>query len=218
MKTFVFDIETAPLPDDELARLQDPFNPADVKLGNVKNPELISAKLKTAAENHFSDFKERAALDAISGKVLAIGFMEMDGNEISIIHGHDEEKILTEFEAMIYGTPGNQNRWIGFNSNQFDWPFIVKRGWKYGLKIQRFFMRGRYASDYMIDLRDKWQLGDRRASGSLDAVSKHLGLAGKTGSGKDFADLYDTDQEKALAYLQNDVQLTRDVAEKIWAI
>lgn len=64
----------------------------------------------------------------------------------------------------------------------------------------------------MVDLRDEWQLGDRQSRGSLDSIAKHLGLGGKTGDGKAFAELWRTDRKQATAYLHNDVELTARVA------
>jgi hypothetical protein len=67
--TIIFDIETGPLPLSELNI--PPFNPADVKLGNVKNPDLIAERIQKAEENHTADFIKNAALDALSGQTLA---------------------------------------------------------------------------------------------------------------------------------------------------
>jgi hypothetical protein len=64
----------------------------------------------------------------------------------------------------------------------------------------------------MVDLRDGWQLGDRQARGSLDSIAKHLGLGGKNGDGKAFAELWRSDREKAAAYLRNDLELTARIA------
>ena len=67
-----FDIETGPLSFGEL--VIPPFDPSQVKLGNIKNPDLIAEKIRTAEENHTADYIRNAALDAISGQVLAIGY------------------------------------------------------------------------------------------------------------------------------------------------
>ena len=73
MNTILFDIETAPLPESELAALVPPFDPAEVRTGNLKDPDKIAAKLAEAEANHRRDFIERAALDPLTGRVLAIG-------------------------------------------------------------------------------------------------------------------------------------------------
>ena len=56
-------------------------------------------------------------------------------------------------------------------------------------------------------------MGDRQARGSLDAIAKHLGIGAKTGSGADFAKLWQSDRAKAVEYLRNDIELTAKLAE-----
>ena len=41
MNQFLFDIETGPLPDAELALLMPPFDPAEIKVGNIKDADKI---------------------------------------------------------------------------------------------------------------------------------------------------------------------------------
>ena len=63
MKTIFFDVETGALPESEIAAIMPPFDPAEVKTGNLKDPDKIAAKLAEAEANHRRDFFERAALD-----------------------------------------------------------------------------------------------------------------------------------------------------------
>ena len=56
-----FDIETGPLPIAEL--VIPPFDPSQVKLGNIKNPDIIAEKIQRAEENHVSDYIKHAALE-----------------------------------------------------------------------------------------------------------------------------------------------------------
>ena len=70
----------------------------------------------------------------------------------------------------------------------------------------------------MIDLREVWQMGDRQAHGSLDAIAKHLGVGAKTGNGKDFAALWEKDRQTAIAYLENDLSITAAIANRMGVI
>jgi uncharacterized protein YprB with RNaseH-like and TPR domain len=103
-------------------------------------------------------------------------------------------------------------RLAGFNIFQFDLPFLIRRSWKHRVPVPLGLRRGRYWNDELIDLREVWQVGDRMARGSLDAIAKHLGVGEKNGDGAEFAKLWATDRTRALAYLQNDVGLTARVA------
>ncbi len=98
----IFDIETGPLPDDELELLLPPFDespyfvgefdPSSVKLGNMKDEAKIADKIESARiahedraarsqdlledarDKHWADFKGNAALSATTGRVICIAY------------------------------------------------------------------------------------------------------------------------------------------------
>ena len=213
MNTIIFDIETGPLPESELAALLPPFDPAEVKTGNIKDPDKIAAKVAEAEANHRQEFIERAALDPLTGRVVAVGLLYPDSGEFHVIGHEDEAATLREFWDVCRGEQGRINQMVGFNTHLFDLPFLIRRSWKHRVPVPLGIRRGRYWADEMLDLRDGWQLGDRQARGSLDAIAKHLGVGAKNGDGKAFAGLWASDRAQAVAYLRNDVQLTAKVAE-----
>jgi DNA polymerase elongation subunit (family B) len=200
-----FDIETGPLPDAELLTQ---FDPLDVAIGNLKDPEKIRAKIDAARESFF----EKAALDPLTGRVLAIGYLSE--RETTILANEDEESLLAEWWHVVRGRMGTTNHLVGFNSHSFDWPFLIRRSWKYGLPVPDLRWKGRWV-EQLIDLRDIWQLGDRQASGSLDKIARHLGLGGKNGDGALFYKLWATDRNAAMTYLRRDVELTAQVGERL---
>jgi 3'-5' exonuclease len=212
MQTIFFDIETGALAESEIAAVMPPFDPAEVKTGNLKDPDKIAAKLAEAEANHRRDFIERAALDPLTGRVVAIGLMYLASGRFEVIGHDDEAQTLRDFWAACRGEMGRVHQMVGFNTHQFDLPFLVRRSWKHRIEMPYGIRRGRWWSDEMVDLRDEWQLGDRQSRGSLDSIAKHLGLGGKTGDGKAFAELWRTDRKQATAYLHNDVELTARVA------
>ncbi len=190
MQTNVFDIETRPLPESELTALVPPFDPAEVKTGNIKDPDKIAAKIAEAEASHRRDFFDKAALDPLTGRVVAIGVMTFDvrgpkglpfnlGGQFSIIGRDDEAQMLSEFWEITRGEMGRTNPMIGFNIFNFDLPFLIRRSWKHGVPVPFGLRRGRYWSDQVIDLRECWQLGDRQAKGSLDSIARHLGVGAK---------------------------------------
>lgn len=222
MKAIYFDIETAPLPEAELAQFlpePKPFNEADVKFGNIKDPEKIREKIENAKLDHDAaqarirlEVIAKAALSALTGRVLAIGILESDFRGLAIFHGDNEADLLASFWNCYKSI--NED-FISFNGNSFDLPFLVRRSWKNGVTIPQGVRRGRYWSDRFIDLREIWLCGEYQGHGSLDTVSKFLGIGEKNGSGADFAKLYYENQAEALAYLQNDVELLEGLASKI---
>lgn len=206
-----FDIETGPLPASEL--VIPPFDPSQVKLGNIKNPDIIAEKIQKAEENHVSDYIRNAALDALSGQVLAIGY-QIEHEKVIVLHvGESTEKeILVAFWKLLDSFE-RKPQIIGFNVKPFDLPFLIKRSWKHRVTVPYWIRCGRYWNDLVTDLRETWQLGDNRAHGSLNAISRHLGLGEKSGNGAMFSELFHTDRQAALDYCKRDVQLTHQVSD-----
>ena len=216
MRNIIFDIETGPLPEAELEAMLPPFDPAEVKTGNIKDPEKVAAKIAEAESNHRQAFFDRAALDPLTGRVLAIGMLA--GKDFEFLTYDDEDRMLDAFWSRWEDMSRGANRFIGFNCLLFDLPFLVRRSWKLGVKIPHGVREGRYWSNLFIDLREVWQLGDRQARGSLDAIARHLGVGEKSGSGKDFAALLKLDHDKAIEYLRNDLVLTARIAARLGVI
>ena len=209
--TIIFDIETGPLPLDQLHI--PPFDPSQVKLGNIKNPDLIAEKIRTAEENHTADYIKNAALDALSGQVLCIGYrMEHQEPAVLCSDADGEAALLLQFWTLL-NRYERQSKLVGFNIKAFDLPFLIKRSWKHRITAPYWLRQGRYWNDLVVDLREMWQLGDSRAHGSLAAICRHLGLGEKAGNGADFSLLWNTDRQAAIDYCLRDVQLTQQVAD-----
>jgi DNA polymerase elongation subunit (family B) len=207
-RAIVWDVETGPLPDSYL----DMIAPEFTAPSNYKDEDKIAANI---AEQKVK-WKERAALSPMTGKVLCIAMRDIDGS-VQVLDGQGDESTLLADWGRIVAKYRNE-AFIGFNCKTFDIPFLIKRCWKLG--VQPFLRPGVNLNrlDNWIDLRDTWQLGDRQAEGSLDAISKFLGVGAKNGSGKDFAGLWESDRDAALAYAINDINLTYAVAQKLGVI
>lgn len=203
--TAYFDIETSPLPDSYLDMICPVFDAPS----NWKDPEKIAANLTEQK----AKWKTQAALSPLTGKILCVGVLDIDGSFMVIDGDGDERALLEEFKRVVDHNKDDQ--FVGFNIHSFDLPFLMKRAWRNGLAP--CVRPGTYLarSEKWIDLRAIWQCGDRTAPGSLDVVAKFLGVGAKTGSGADFAGLWDTDKPAAIEYLRNDLNLTMEVAERM---
>lgn len=121
-----FDIETAPLPDEDLQKLytgpaeadlpEDPgsFDASTVKVGTYKNQDLIDAKiakakhanllarkaypqeLAEAKDLHWKNFVSAAPLSAAHGRVIAIGYGIAIGDSLNVLLHID-----TDDEAVL---------------------------------------------------------------------------------------------------------------------
>jgi hypothetical protein len=232
------DIETAPLPDDQLLAMLPPFDPAEVKTGNIKDEAKIAEKIALAEANHRANFIDRAALDARTGTVACIGWHDSGGSHLMLVgdifitgpgdytaESYATETLLIEAfyksvnEAIDDAAQSAQSqrlRFITYNGHAFDWPFLIRRSWILGIrKIPMMLWRkGRYFGEPSLDLRELWQLGDREAhSGGLGGLARALGVGDKTASGKDWHKLLVADPAVALSYAANDLTLTAKCAE-----
>lgn len=218
----IFDIETGPLPADELAKAIPPFDPASVKLGNTKDPEKVAAKLAEAKAEYESESVANAALDAITGRVLAVGYYHAREQEFDL-HVNDgtpagERKLLTAFWAAVSFATGGSANLVGHNIHGFDLPFLIQRSRLLGVampQLSELLFRNRYWADCFVDTMQHWSCGKYNTYTSLDRLSKAFGLGGKNGSGADFAGLWENDRPTAEAYLKNDLELTYRVAMQL---
>jgi len=249
----VWDIETAPLPEDQLRALLnypeitpwvDPgeFNPATVKLGNLKNQEKINEKLDDAKvawdearakgrETHVATYErekaaaeqalfEGAALSATTGQIVAIGY-KLDGQTLldMVGDGLTERDLLLLFWKRFNASVASKWPLVGFNIFNFDLPFLIRRSWLCEIAVPGNVLdKGRYWHPQFVDLAQVWQLGQYRTFISLDAVCRFFGLPGKNGSGADFHKLLAADRAAAAAYLANDLKITWEAGERMGVI
>jgi hypothetical protein len=254
----IFDIETGGLSETELAALCPPFeppqhpgefNPSTVAVGNLKDQAKIDEKIAkakaahelavtnydrdriTLAEQHFADFKSKAALDPTTGIVLAIGFQSADNGKFAIEHGDgDEGKLLAAFwakYAKCRANPGGPRKMVGCNIFGFDLPFLVRRSWMLGVDVPAsVVVNRRYFDQLFVDLREVWLLGQRwgDCGSSLDTIARTLGNCGQKPEdvgGADFARLWNgtaDDKNQAVAYLRNDLAMTSKVAKRLGVV
>jgi DNA polymerase elongation subunit (family B) len=209
MKPLFIDIETGSLPEAELLTIAPEFLPA----ANLKDPE----KIKVSIAEKRAAWIEKAALDALTGRVLAVTFAEGDGE--AEFFCHDEEAVLLRKSLETIGRSFDLNEpIIGFNIRNFDLPFLIRRAWIKGVPVPRILLNEvqTYRSDLIVDLLQVWLAGSRDFSGqSLGNICKRCGLGEKNGDGKDFAKLLAENPEQAKAYALNDLELTRKLAHRM---
>ncbi len=246
----VFDIETGSLPMKELQNILPPFDasaqkhpgefdPKSVKLGNMKDEKLIAEKIEAAKQKHeeavkqfesslagaedryWQSITEKAALSAITGQVVAIGYKS---SKATVVHGqgednHSEASIIKRFWSTYQKFREQSRKMVGFNIQEFDLPFLVQRSIILGIPVPScLFNQGKYLDSLFIDLRKVWGAGKWNADGSLDAICKacRIGKKPEDVGGADFAALWMNleTREKARGYLLNDLDMTWALADR----
>ena len=218
-KRIIFDIETGSLPASEIERIAPNFDESSVKVGNFGIEKAIE-KINSAKASHFNQIREKAALNAEYGKVLAIGIKFPADEKVSVVLGEEKDILEAFWLYALESYGGGGEIWIGFNSNNFDLPFLLRRSMILGVKVPKQLTPSpRYwPGDFWIDLMDLWKAGDYRATISLDRFCKAANLEGKNGSGKWFSQLLKEDKEAAIKYLENDIEITAQLAEKVMGV
>jgi len=250
-----FDIETGPLPDEQLRPLcpgfvppphPGEFDPSAVKCGNIGGPTSEKGKAKieearkahedlvkryaadvaAAKEKHFAAFKSGAALDATTGRVVAIGLCradQMDSPGI-IDCDQDEEDGLGKWWGWVEDALLDRLPLVGFNVCHFDLPFLIRRSWLLGVPVPTGLRKGRYWSDLVVDLMQVWGFHGRDLIG-LDKLAKAFGLDGKVTeaggvavNGAAFAEVWRSNRKTAELYLHQDVMLCVRLAERMGAV
>ena len=213
-ESFVFDIETGPLPLDEIISLKPEFSAPK----NYTDPAKISEYIeKKDAEWYDQDYH---ALHPMTARVIAIGVMRSDDKKVWIIDDANEEALLNTW--WTFWEEFKMHKFIGFHCNTFDVPFLKFRSWKHGVRVPmelNWTQRPWDLNDYFIDLQNCLsEFSKYGVKQNLDNVAKTLLGVGKTGSGKNFAEMAKFSYEDAVAYLKHDLELTHGVAGKVGAI
>lgn len=230
-----FDIETVPMAAEILEPQVPEFDPSEVKVGNLKDPALVAAKIEAAAARHKSQFMADAALSALTGQVAAIGvkswysgkFTEPESVNSMVsptvpVTPENEAAIINSFwETWDLAGKGSRTVFVGHNILDFDLPFLVLRSRLLGLKVPSDLVRfvgHKYSfSLRFVDTRQLFALGRnvRDLKTSLDHLAGLMGIGKKYGNGSQFADLLRDNPAMARAYLERDVDLTAQVALRL---
>lgn len=206
----VFDIETGPAPA-EIIELHMPEFDAPA---NYKDPAKIEAVL---AEKRAA-WTTKAALSPLTGRILAVGLWADGSYSARIVEDSSEasEKALLKW---FWKHVTIRTALVGWNSNRFDLPFLLKRSWALGVCVPfGLAPGGRLDSRLCVDLMEYWQLGDKNNFASLDSIARYLDVGSKSGDGEFFHQVLKAFPEEAEAYLRNDVKLTFEVAKKFGLI
>lgn len=194
-----FDIETRPLPAlvEKFTNPFPAFDPAEVKCGNLKDPQKIAEKLEQARASHETDrlsywkrAHDNAALNPYTASVLVIGMIDEDGRT-AILDG-DEKGILAAFwQAFVLA--GDAARkfvfWSGCGAidKKFDLDFLVTRSRILGVRMPGIVRDGRYYSRRFVDLAGEFLLHQREAYLSLTKAAEIFGIYGEHGIGPEGA-------------------------------
>lgn len=149
---------------------------------------------------------ETEGLDKFEDRVTAIGIKTKDFEKIFM--NLDEKKLLQDFWDFI--RIQNNPKLIGFNSQEFDLPFLVARS----LALRVSIVDLRYKN---LDLRKLLGYGSFSKKGTLNDYAKLVGLSKLEGlTGADAVKLWKENKLEVLkAYLLEDLRMTFSLLERL---
>jgi len=240
----VLDVETGPLSWPEIEQFFTPpaapgeFDETTVKYGNTKDEAKRAAKLAECRANHQAlvdghtatveaarqEFISKAALSAITGRVLAIGYHVPGVTDSPVIMGSNvvadvtEKPILADFWRKFSEWLDKKMTIVGHNLLAFDLPFLIRRSWKHGVTVSPGIRQGRWWNPLIRDTMVEWSMNPGMVK--LDDLARFFGVGQKTEgvTGADFARLWTENRQLACEYLRNDVLMTSKVATAIGLI
>ena len=226
------DIETGPESEEIIRKFMKPYKEWDEEKlvasikkkystarNEVKGPAFIKEKVEEAKieheigkQEHWEETVDRAPLDPLMGRVLAIGIRQDNRDVILIAETDEEEKqilqIMLDHHSDMASRGGIVN---GFNWEGFDNEFLISRMQKYRLPWQPL-RPGRYMSNTCHDLLTDWRGGNKTEFIKLDTLAEFLETEHrKNGDGAHFHQTFKEDRPKAISYLCNDLIMTHEV-------
>jgi predicted PolB exonuclease-like 3'-5' exonuclease len=216
MQNYLFiDVET--IPDQNIPeKLKPAFNPDSVKLGNVKDPERVKAKIISAGIEFETGLTKKMSVSSDLCQIISLGYIETDPQFKEISRGvffneTSDKEILVKFQGVL-----KDSILVGWNLKGFDNPVIWKRGIIQGLNIFNDYLglNNKYRSERCIDLMHVWNNFDM---GKMSACADRLGIENKTGM--DGSMIYQAFQNKQFQEIQDynlqDCQVCLEIAKKV---
>jgi hypothetical protein len=208
MERLIFlDIETIPAGD--------PIDPMTLKPpAQMKKADTIAEWYKNEAPALAEEAWKKGSLDSMRGEILCIGWI--CDEEGWVINGSNEEATLQQFQTILEGIKG-EYKFVGWNINSFDIPWIWRKAIKYNLPLRKVFNRDRYRGN-SVDLMLTWA-SDFKDFRKMSDVAEFLGIEDRSNGieGSQVYDLYKEGRiEEIKTYCMGDVETVRDIYKRIY--
>jgi hypothetical protein len=161
-------------------------------------------------------------LSPMTAKVIAVSYMLPTQDAVQYvtikdINVDEKERTLIYLAWEIYKHAQDNNcMLVGHNIKKFDLPMLVRRSWKHGIKPLYDGMIPPWESKWIVDTMVLWNQGNYGEKFiSLDDFGQFLGFGKKTGKGRDFAKMLETDYKAAIEYVTSEMKLLKNIANKL---
>lgn len=177
--------------------------------GNYKDPTKIARYIKTKE----SEFTDKAALDLDFARVIAIGLTMEDGPIESVIVETSEADALKWFWSKV----AQAETICGYNIIGFDLPIIQRRSFALGVTPTRRLFDLKPWDAFTLDLMRNFYhqgYGPGVKYRGLKAVCAMFGIENPLPD-VDGSQVASMDADTLRAYVESDVQITRELARRM---
>jgi uncharacterized protein YprB with RNaseH-like and TPR domain len=153
---------------------------------------------------------ETLGLEPMTDKLSCICVKNYHSKEAICFSGKDEKKILEDFWVFIskHNTPIEL---IGWNSNAFDIPFIIKRCVINEVPVKQFS-----ATDLRLLVNGFFYSYEKKARGNLGDWANIMGIEKKTLLGSEMPELYTQGNFKLISeHCSEDVDITEKLMDRL---
>lgn len=172
--------------------------------------EQLDSRIKEIVKHHKSMTWEKCGLFAELGRVVCITIKINQGECVSF-WDENEYGILIRFLRYMEQIPNPV--FVGVNIIGFDFPFLLKRFMFHRIEQDVIKIASKpWENEHIIDLRDRWQMGNRSGVGSLELMCTFLNIESpKEGEVKGYQvheAYYNGKIKEIVEYCERDVEAT----------
>jgi DNA polymerase elongation subunit (family B) len=199
--------------------------------GNYKKPEAISQWVADDREDWETQRIKEYSLSARTGRICALSmYTQKEGAlDLTALREEDEAPLIRDALSVLGGCgvkDGRVDVLVGFNSRQFDWPFLMLRMCYHRIDPLEFNPDRRFWQDCHarysknnVDVRDIVTFGDYRASGTLSDWSAWAGQGEKDTAGSQVWQwVQDGDADALATHCRSDARRTAALFERVYTL
>lgn len=148
---------------------------------------------------------ETTSLDPLDGRIVCISLSEIGKDEVKTFIGQDEKIVLTDFWEEVE----KDSKLIGFNSDSFDIPFIIKRCLINKVRVNNF-----QTMDIRKNVNSFWTSYNNKSKGTLSDWARILRIKIETDSGSEIPLLFANNKfDEIQKHCIEDIKITKKLYE-----
>lgn len=185
----------------------------DIETAGIKrNLEEVYEPLQTYIKNHKTLKWDKCGLYPEMGRVVCVSIKVNEAQCMSW-YDDDEYNLLAQFIKFIKFIPNPL--FVGVNIIGFDFPFLIKRLMFHGIEQDVIKIAAKpWENDHIIDLKDRWQMGNRSGVSSLELMCICLNVESSKDGDVKGCEVHDAYYDGRLVdivkYCERDVEATYD--------